>query len=235
MTAGMIAFRSALFMAWFLLLTAVMAIVFLPLLAFPRKATVWMARIWARATLWGLKIFAGLGERQLGNAPKGGVLVASKHMSMWDTLALYLALEDPAIVLKRELLRIPFYGWYLNKTAAIAIDRGAGAEALRRMVHAAEKVLRENRPILIFPEGTRKKPGAPPDYKPGVAGLYSLMNVACVPAALDSGRFWRGFWKYPGTITLEFLAPIPAGLKRREFMAELEGRIEASTNKLLEG
>jgi 1-acyl-sn-glycerol-3-phosphate acyltransferase len=235
MTAGMIAFRSALFMAWFLLLTAVMAIVFLPLLAFPRKATVWMARIWARATLWGLKVFAGVGERQLGTVPTGGVLVASKHMSMWDTLALYLALEDPAIVLKRELLRIPFYGWYLNKTAAIAIDRGAGADALRRMVHAAEKVLRQNRPILIFPEGTRKKPGTPPDYKPGVAGLYSLMNVACVPAALDSGRFWRGFWKYPGTITLEFLAPIPAGLKRREFMAELEGRIEASTNKLLEG
>jgi 1-acyl-sn-glycerol-3-phosphate acyltransferase len=234
MIPGTIAFRSALFMAWFLLLTAVMAIIFLPLLAFPRKATVWMARIWARATLWGLKVFAGLGARKLGNAPKGGVLVASKHMSMWDTLALYLALEDPAIVVKRELLRIPFYGWYLNKAAAIAIDRGAGPDALRRMVHAAEKVLRENRPILIFPEGTRKKPGAPPDYKPGVAGLYNLMNVACVPAALDSGRFWRGFWKYPGTITLEFLTPIPAGLKRREFMAELETRIEASTNKLLE-
>ena len=230
----MIAFRSALFMVWFLLLTAVMAIIFLPLLAFPRKATVWMARIWARATLWGLKIFAGVGERQLGTAPRGGVLVASKHMSMWDTLALYLALEDPAIVLKRELLRIPFYGWYVNKAAAIAIDRGAGADALRRMVHAAEKVLAENRPILIFPEGTRKRPGAPPDYKPGVAGLYNLLNVPCVPTALDSGRFWRGFWKYPGTITLEFLAPIPAGLKRREFMAELEARIEASTNKLLE-
>ena len=230
----MIAIRSALFMVWFLIVTAVMAIIFLPLLALPRKATVWMARIWARATLWGLKIFAGLGERQRGNAPKGGVLVAAKHMSMWDTLALYLALDDPAIVLKRELLRIPFYGWYLNKAAAIAIDRGAGAEALRRMVHEAEKVLRENRPILIFPEGTRKKPGAPPDYKPGVAGLYNLLNVACVPVALDSGRFWQGFWKYRGTVTLEFLAPIPAGLKRREFMAELEVRIETSTNKLLE-
>ena len=230
----MILFRSALFMAWFLLLTVVMAILFLPLLALPRKATVWMARNWARATLWGLKVFAGLSQRQVGNAPKVGVLVASKHMSMWDTLALYLALEDPAIVLKRELLRIPFYGWYLKKTAAIAIDRGAGADALRRMVQAAEEVLREGRPILIFPEGTRKRPGAHPDYKPGVAGLYNLLNVACVPVALDSGRFWRGFWKYPGTITLEFLAPIPAGLKRREFMGELQARIEASTNRLLE-
>jgi 1-acyl-sn-glycerol-3-phosphate acyltransferase len=225
--------RSLLFMAWFLTLTLVMAILFLPLLALPRKATVWMARHWARATLWGLEFFAGVRERRIGEAPKGAVLVASKHMSMWDTLALYLALDDPGIVLKRELLRIPFYGWYLNKAAAIPIDRGAGADALRRMTHAAEKVLAEGRPILIFPEGTRKKPGATPDYKPGVAGLYSLLDVACVPVALDSGRHWQGFHKYPGTITLEFLPVIPAGVKRRDFMARLETAIETATARLL--
>lgn len=225
--------RSALFMAWFLLLTAVMAILFLPLLAFPRKATVGIARVWARATLWGLRVLAGVKERQIGSAPKGGVLVASKHMSMWDTLALYLALDDPGIVLKRELLRIPFYGWYLGKAAAIPIDRSAKAEALRRMTHAAERVLAEGRPILIFPEGTRKKPGMPPDYKPGVAGLYSLLGVTCVPVALDSGRYWQGFFKYPGTISLEFLEPVPPGLKRAAFMRELETRIEDATNRLL--
>jgi 1-acyl-sn-glycerol-3-phosphate acyltransferase len=226
--------RSALFMAFFLLVTAAMALLFLPLLAVPRKATVWMARGWVRVTLWGLNILAGLDWRKRGDPPRGGVLVASKHMSMWDTLALYLALEDPAIVVKRELLRIPFYGWYLWKAAAIPIDRGAGADALRRMVHASEKVLRQGRPILIFPEGTRKKPGAAPDYKPGVAGLYGQLGVPCVPVALDSGHYWRGFWKYPGTITLEFLPSLPPGLKRRDFMAALEERIETSTNKLLE-
>ncbi|HEY4275887.1 MAG TPA: lysophospholipid acyltransferase family protein [Rhizomicrobium sp.] len=225
--------RSALFMLWFLSLTLIMAILFLPLLAFPRKATVNMARGWARATLWGLRVFAGLRERQIGKIPAGAVLVASKHMSMWDTLALYLALDDPGIVLKRELLRIPFYGWYLNKAAAIPIDRGAGADALRRMTHAAGKVLAEGRPILIFPEGTRKKPGAPPDYKPGVAGLYSLLGVPCVPVALDSGRYWQGFHKYPGTISLEFLPVIPSGLKRREFMTRLEEAIETATNRLI--
>ena len=143
---------------------------------------VWMARHWARATLWGLKVFAGIGMRQIGEAPKGPVLVASKHMSMWDTLALYLALDDPGIVLKRELLRIPFYGWYLWKVAAIPIDRGAGAEALRRMTRAAERVLAEGRPILIFPEGTRKKPGAP-------AGLQARRGGALWPAgrALRAG------------------------------------------------
>jgi 1-acyl-sn-glycerol-3-phosphate acyltransferase len=225
--------RSALFMAWFLILTLVMAIVFLPLLAVPRKATVRMARGWARATLWGLRVFAGIGAQRIGKVPEGGVLVASKHMSMWDTLALYLALDDPGIVLKRELLRIPFYGWYLGKAAAIPIDRSAGADALRRMTNAAQQVLAEGRPILIFPEGTRKKPGAAPDYKPGVAGLYGMLGVACVPVALDSGRYWQGFTKHPGTISLEFLEVIPPGLKRREFMTLLEQRIETATNRML--
>jgi len=229
----MTAIRSALFMAWFLALTAVMAILFLPLLACPRKATVEMARFWARATLGGLRVLAGVNERRIGDVPKGGVLVASKHMSMWDTLALYLALDDPGIVLKRELLRIPFYGWYLGKAAAIPIDRSAKADALRRMTHAAQRVLAEGRPILIFPEGTRKKPGMPPDYKPGVAGLYSLLGVTCVPVALDSGRYWQGFFKYPGTISLQFLEPVPPGLKRAAFMRELETRIESATDRLL--
>jgi 1-acyl-sn-glycerol-3-phosphate acyltransferase len=154
-------------------------------------------------------------------------------MSMWDTLALYLALDQPAIVLKRELLYIPFYGWFLWKAAAVPIDRGAGAKALRKMSAAAKDVLREKRPVLIFPEGTRKKPGAAPDYKPGVAGLYSMLDVPCIPVALNSGVYWTGFIKKPGTIVLEFLEPIPPGLKRGAFMAMLENRIETATNRLL--
>jgi 1-acyl-sn-glycerol-3-phosphate acyltransferase len=154
-------------------------------------------------------------------------------MSMWDTLALYLALKSPAIVLKRSLLYIPFYGWFLWKATAIAIDRGAGAGALRKMSAAAQKVLGEGRPILIFPEGTRKKPHAPPDYKPGVAGLYALSKVPCVPVALNSGVYWTGFTKKPGTIVLEFLEPIAPGLKREAFMALLESRIETATSRLL--
>jgi 1-acyl-sn-glycerol-3-phosphate acyltransferase len=226
--------RSALFMAWFLLVTTILSLIFLPVLVLPRGATVWLARLWSRATFWGLKIFCGIGWEIRGLPPKGGVLVASKHMSMWDTMALYLALESPAIVLKRELLRIPFYGWFLWKATAIAIDRAAGASALRKMSHAAQSVLGEGRPILIFPEGTRRKPGAVPDYKPGVAGLYVLLDVACVPAALNSGVYWTGFLKKPGTIVLEFLEPIAPGMKRPAFMALLEERIEAATGRLLQ-
>ena len=229
----MTALRSALFLAWFVAVTAVMGIIFLPLLALPRKATVWMARRWAGATLWGLKVFSGIDMAVAGPVPKRGVLVASKHMSMWDTLALYIVLDDPGIVLKRELLGIPFYGWYLGKAAAISIDRGAGADALRRMTHAAMTVLSEGRPVLIFPEGTRRKPGAEPDYKPGVAGLYAILKVTCVPVALNSGRYWQGFTKKPGTITLEFLDTIPPGLKRDDFMPLLQQRIETATARLL--
>ncbi|MCP5411730.1 MAG: 1-acyl-sn-glycerol-3-phosphate acyltransferase [Alphaproteobacteria bacterium] len=229
----MLALRSALFMVWFLCLTLILAILCLPLLAGPRGGAVWLGRVWSKATLWGLKVFAGTHMRVTGTPPAGPVLVAAKHMSMWDTLALHLALGDPGIVLKRELLNIPFYGWYLGKAAAIPIERAAGARALRLMTDAARKVLDQGRPVLIFPEGTRKKPGAPPDYKPGVAGLYAMLDVACVPVALDSGVYWRGFWKRPGTITLAFLEPIPPGLKRAAFMPLLEQRIEQATQALV--
>ena len=225
--------RSALFMAWFLTVTTILSLIFLPVLALPRGATVRVARLWSRITFWGLKAFAGIRWEIRGTPPKGAVLVASKHMSMWDTMALYLALDEPATVLKRELLYIPFYGWFLWKGTAIAIDRSAGASALRKMSHAAQDVLGEGRPILIFPEGTRKKPGAAPDYKPGVAGLYAMLGVECVPVALNSGVYWTGFRKRPGTIVLEFLEAIPPGLKRDAFMAELENRIETATGKLL--
>jgi len=229
----MIFLRSLLFLIWFGIVTTIMSLLFCPVLLLPRRATMRMARGWARATFFGLKLFAGVDWRVEGIVPQGAVLVAAKHMSMWDTLALYLVLDDPGIVLKRELLRIPFYGWFLARAAAIPIDRGAGASALRKMSERARRVMTAGRPVLIFPEGTRKKPGAAPDYKPGVAGLYGLLGAPCVPAALNSGAHWQGFWKRPGTIVLKFLEPIPPGLKRADFMARLEERIESATARLL--
>ncbi len=229
----MIQLRSALFLLWFLAATTILSLIFLPVLLLPRGATIWLARVWSRVTFFGLKLFAGIDWEIRGRVPTGPVLVAAKHMSMWDTLALYLALEAPGIVLKRELLRIPFYGWFLWKATAIPIDRASGASALRKMGQAAKAVLADGRPILIFPEGTRKQPGAAPDYKPGVAGLYGMLGVTCVPVALNSGAYWTGFIKRPGTIVLEFLPAIPPGLKRAEFMALLEQRIETATAAIL--
>lgn len=226
--------RSAIFLVWFALVSATLAILFLPALVLPRRLTVWMSRRWSELVLWGLRVLAGVRFEVRGSVPRDGVLVAAKHMSMWDTLALYLVLDDPAVVLKRALLFVPFYGWYVLKAGSIAVDREGGAQALRRMANAARKVIAEGRAVLIFPEGTRKKPGAAPDYKPGVAGLYGQLGVECVPAALNSGLFWTGFLKRPGTIVLEFLAPIPPGLKSREFLRLLEERIESAAARLLD-
>ena len=230
----MILLRSLFFLLWFAVITIVMGTAALPLLLGPRKTALALSQSWARAVLWGLKVFAGVGMRITGTVPRQPVLVAAKHMSTWDTLAIHLALGDPGIVLKRSLLLIPFFGWYVGKTAAIPIDRGAGASALRTMARAAQEMLAQGRPVVIFPEGTRRKPGAPPDYKPGVAGLYGQLGVPCVPVALNSGRYWQGFRKRPGTITLAFLEPIPPGLKRAQFMPILEERIETATKALLE-
>jgi 1-acyl-sn-glycerol-3-phosphate acyltransferase len=232
----MILLRSAAFALWFALVTVVIYLGTLPALLLPRIVIVLASRFWSRATFFGLKIIAGVDYEVRGQVPQGAVLIAAKHMSMWDTMGLYLIVWDPAVILKRELLRIPFYGWYLRKAGIIPIERTARASAMRQMIAKAKDVLTAGRPILIFPEGTRKKPGAAPDYKPGVAGLYSTLGVACVPVALNSGLFWtgaQGFIKKPGHIIVEFLEPISPGLRRAEFMRFLEGRIETATTRLI--
>jgi 1-acyl-sn-glycerol-3-phosphate acyltransferase len=157
-----------------------------------------------------------------------------KHQSAWDTLILPVVLHDPAIVLKRELLWVPIYGWYAARAGSIAIDRGGRAAALRRMVARARASVAEGRPVVIFPEGTRTAPGRHLPYQPGVAALYQALGLPLVPAAVNSGLFWgrRSFLKRPGRITLAFLDPIPPGLPRRRLMPELESRIETATAAL---
>lgn len=228
--------RSTIFFLWFALVSIAICIVFLPALLLPRKVTVWMSRRWSALNFWGLKVFAGLDFEVRGRPPPNGVLIAAKHMSMWDTMALYLVLDDPAVIIKRTLLWIPFYGWYVAKAASIAIDRGGKAAALRRMANAARRAIAQGRSVLIFPEGTRKNPDAAPDYKPGVAGLYAQLAVECVPVALNSGLFWTGpvgFLKKRGRVVLEFLEPIPPGLRSRDFMKVLEERVEKATAELV--
>lgn len=225
--------RSAIFFIWFIAVSAVIHIVALPALVMPRVVTFWAGTLWCRAVLWGLRVFAGLDYVVRGEVPSDGALIAAKHMSMWDTLALYLSVNHPHFVLKRELLNIPFYGWFVRKAGMIAIDREGRASALRKMAAAVRTAIEDGHAVIIFPEGTRKKPGAEPDYKPGVAGLYGQLGTECVPVALNSGLYWQGFTKHPGTIVLEFLPAIPPGLDRREFMATLEERIETATTKLV--
>lgn len=228
--------RSVLFFLWFAIASTLLSLAALPGLLFDRRLVVFISHVWSRAVLWGLKAIAGLDFEVRGRVPTGPLLIASKHMSMWDTVALYLLLGEPYAVVKRELLRIPFYGWFIAKAGAIAIDRAGGANALRRMTEKARAALAQGHAILIFPEGHRMTPGAAPDYKPGVAALYAQLGVPCVPVALNSGLFWTGpmgFLKKPGRVVVQFLDPIPPGLKSRAFLNTLETDIETATAKLL--
>jgi 1-acyl-sn-glycerol-3-phosphate acyltransferase len=225
--------RSILFFLWFAITSAIIAVGGVWVLLLPRRATEILSKTWSRTTLFGLKYIAGLRYEVRGPVPRKPVLIASKHMSMWDTVILYLLLDDACVVLKRGLQYIPFYGWYIWKAGSIAIEREGKASALKKMVAEAKAALAAGRPILIFPEGTRKDPDAPPDYKPGVAALYTQLGVDCVPVALSSGIFWTGFIKRPGNIVIEFLAPIAPGLKRAAFMEQLQTRIESATDALV--
>lgn len=225
--------RSAVFFAWFIFVSVVLMVGLLPLLAFPRRAVTFAPKTWCRLNLWGLRVIAGLGYEVRGAIPREPVLFAAKHMSMWETMALYDLLDDPIVILKDSLLNVPLYGWYARRTKMIFVNRKGGASTLRKMAAEARATFARGQQILIFPEGTRKKPDAQTDYQPGVAALYSQIDSVCIPVALNSGLFWTGFIKKSGTITIEFLKPIPTGLKSREFMTVLRETIETATARLV--
>lgn len=203
----------------------------------PRKWSMWALKQWARASLWWLKVIAGTRMEVRGreHIPHGPALLAGKHQSFWDIFALLPLLDDPALVLKKELTLIPLFGWFCLKFKMIAVDRSAGTSALKKMTANARQAVAEGRQVMIFPEGTRAAPGATPDYKPGAAALYMHMGVPCTPFALNSGLFWprRKFIRRPGTIVVEFLPAIEPGLDRKTFSARLEDRIETATAGLL--
>ena len=204
----------------------------------PRKWSIRALQFWAKVNLWWMRVIVGTTYevRGLENIPDGACLLIGKHQSLWETFALLSMVDDPAIVLKRELTFIPVFGWFAIKFQMIAVDRGAGAKALRNLMKSAQKSIDQKRQIVIFPEGTRKSPGAEPDYKPGAAALYLNLKVPAVPFGLNSGLYWprRKFLRYPGTIIVEFGPAIEAGLKRKVYGPQSQDAIEAITNRLVD-
>ncbi len=231
----MTAVRAALFAVWLYTVTVGMIVAALPLFLFPRGGVRWAMRVHARAIIFGLRWIVGarIEFRGLAHAPRGAALMAGKHQSMLDTIAPFLAVPDPCFAMKRELAALPLYGWVAAKTRMIIVDREAAAAAVRRLTADARDRLADGRQIVIFPEGTRTLPGAAPDYKPGVAALYRELDGPCALMATNSGRCWpaKGLAFRPGLIVYEFLPPIPAGLKRAEFMRELNDRLESARRR----
>jgi 1-acyl-sn-glycerol-3-phosphate acyltransferase len=234
----MILIRSLLYNIVFYVVTAVMLIATLPVFFFlPQSAAMSVVRNWARLCIYLLGVITGTRAeiRGLENIPPGGAIVASKHQSAWETMALVPMLANPTIVMKKEIRWFPIFGQYTIKTGMIHVDRHGKAAALRALSERAREELDEHRQIIIFPEGTRRTPGAPPDYQTGIALLYRSLDTPVVPVALNSGLYWprRSFLRYPGTILVEFLPPIPPGLDSRTFLTRLESIIETASNRLL--
>lgn len=231
--------RSLLFNALFYANLLVHMVVALPTLALPYPALRPFIRSYARSSLWLLRVICGtkVSWRGTENIPAGSCIVACKHQSAWETFALYAVLDDPIYILKRELMWIPLFGWYTWKADLIPVDRSAGMAALARMTARAQRALAGPRPrqLVIFPEGTRRAPGAAPSYKPGIVHLFARAGVACVPAALNSGLFWprRSLQRLPGTIVVEFLPPIPPGFDRAGFLVRLQDAIEKASAQLI--
>lgn len=216
----------------------VMSVGLMPCMLFNRKIIVKAVMIWLRTVAWIEKNLGGISYRVIGrdNIPKGACIIAAKHQSEWETFKIHLLVDDPAIVLKRELLNIPVIGWYMKRSGSIPIDRAGRTRALADMLRAARQAAAQGRPIVIFPEGTRAAPGESRPYKPGVAALYQDLNIPLVPMALNSGLLWpkNAFVKKPGTITVEFLPPIPPGLSREDMMESLRAALEPASQRLLE-
>ena len=233
----MVIVRSILFNVLFYLNLVVLLLVALVTLVLPRRAVLKMAELWGRVSVWLLRVVCGtkVEFRGLENLPKGALIVAAKHQSTWETFALLRLFDDFTFIVKRELMWIPIFGWCMWKGGMVPVDRGAGSQALTDMTARAKKEIRSGRQLIIFPEGTRRAPGAEPRYKFGVAHLYAEVGVPCVPVALNSGLFWprRKFLRFPGTIVVEFLRRSRRGSTRTRFLQRLQSDIETATARLI--
>lgn len=234
----MLALRSLLFNALFYANLVVQMVLWTPYFFLVPRRKAWLVpKFWVRSSIW-------LQERIVGtrcvfegreNLPDGPFILAPKHQSFWDAVAFIPDMRDPVIILKRALIRIPVFGWYLAKMRMIPVDRGKGRQALRGVTEAAREAMRENRQLMIFPEGTRRAPGEEPLYKWGIAELYDQLKLPVVPVAHAAGLFWprRKFLRYPGVLRARYLPAIPPGLAKEAFMERLIAETEAGCDRAL--
>ena len=222
--------------------TPVVCICMAPCLIFPRGFTVWVAAFYQSGAYFLEKHILNLDYevRGLEHRPPAGVayIAASKHYSAYETLKIYALFGDPTIVLKRELLSLPLFGWFLKKLDVISIDRANRGDAMTSLVAGAKRMKEDKRPIVIYPQGTRVAVDATTKEKPykgGIVKLYTATDIPIVPLATNSGLYWprNSFWKKSGTVIFEFLPPIPPGLPGAEVMALLEQKIEDASSRLV--
>ena len=237
----MIFLRALLVNIFFYGFTVLACLVLLPLVFFSRPIILATTKFYVRGVDWIEKNILGLTYevRGIEHLPRDGTyIVAAKHQSAYETLKLHHLFGDPTIVLKRELLDIPIFGTFLKKLDVIPINRGNKEEAMTAIVTGATRMATQNRPIVIFPQGTRVHPNTTTEEKPykgGIVKMYKNTNLPVIPLALNSGLFWgrNSFIKHPGTVVFEFLPPIEPGLPEKQVMKALEDRVEETSIALM--
>lgn len=240
MTKIILFLRSTIFNVAFFCVTAFLCIACLPGLFMTKKQALYIVRAFTLSVYFLEKNILGLDYevRGLEHVPRyGSFIVAAKHQSPYETMKLDFLFNDPAIVLKRELFRIPLWGWFLAKIEPIAINRSQGRNAMEQIIAGANRIKDQGRPIVIFPQGTRVHPWQTPadkPYKIGVARMAAETGMTVVPMALNAGVFWpRGSWiKKPGKVVFEFLPPVDKKLGVYEIIKDLENRLEDASNRL---
>lgn len=204
----------------------------------PRLKAWFVPKFWAHSSLWLQDLITGSRREISGleNIPQGSFILAPKHQSFWDVLAFFPYMPDALFILKRELRWIPIFGWYVMKQRMIPVHRGNRSKALKDVVAATKAEMARNpRQLIVYPEGTRRPPGAEPKYKWGIVELYNQLQLPVVPVAHQAGLFWprRKFLRYPGTIKARFLPPIEPGLGKEEFMRRLIEATETACDEIL--
>ena len=234
----MIILRSVIFNIVFYLNLILQMVIMTPAyFMLPRKKAYGVAKNWALSSHWLLAKIVGTTFEVEGmeNIPKDGCIFAPKHQSFWDAYAFLPMLDDPFYILKRELTWIPLFGWYLKKQRMVPVDRAARGKVMAAVMERAKAEMNSGRQLIIYPEGTRRPPGAPPEYKYGIARLYRDLTVSVVPVVLHPGLFWprRKFIRYPGHFKVRILPPIEPGMDPDAFLAHLVEVMETASDRLL--
>ncbi len=227
--------RSVVFIVQMYLAMAVLAVIYTPFAIFSRRAAYAAMHAYCRWVRWTAGWMIGLKSEVRGTPPSDEVLVAAKHHSFFDIILIFGAMPRAKFIMKKELKWAPILGWYALRIGCVPVDRGKRGQAIAAMMTAVHEGRQDPGQLIIYPEGTRRAPGAPPAYKVGSAVLYTQLGQDCVPVATNVGMFWprHGFYRKPGLAVVEFLPRIAPGLSNTDFMAQLQDRIETASQRLL--
>jgi 1-acyl-sn-glycerol-3-phosphate acyltransferase len=199
------------------------------------KTTYLAGRLWAKGVVFGMRVIVGTKYRFEGleNIPEGGCIIACRHQSAWETIIIFILTENSGVVYKKELARIPLFGWYNVLLKNIRVDREGGIKSLQKTVKLVKERTEEGRRVVLYPEGTRTSYGTRTELKPSIYLMYKE-GIDIVPAALNSGVFWPkdSYKRRSGTIVLKILPPIEKGLSKKDFMKRLQDNIYDESEKL---